>query len=186
MEEDLSVYVALREHILQKEGQIANETIYMYVTYFALLAIGSIWKDWMSLLPFVGLIVFQTMINEEEWEIGKASVYIKVFFEKQRNDIHWESLHEYPIYSSVYLSTIHRTIGWYTSKCSAVILSILSLISIIVSILHAYNYQILNIPLAPSARIIFAFLLCGVTILVNKQYFSVRESEKLKKCLRKL
>lgn len=79
MEEDLSVYVALREHILQKEGQIANETIYMYVTYFALLAIGSIWKNWMSLLPFVGLIVFQTMINEEEWEIGKASVYIKVF-----------------------------------------------------------------------------------------------------------
>ena len=180
MQEDITVYEALRAHILQKEGQIANETIYMYVIYFALLTIGSIWNDWMSLLSFVSLIVFQSMINEEQWEIGKASIYIRVFFETQCSDIHWESLHVDPFYSSVFLSTIRKTVGWYISKCGATILSILSLVSIIIPILYTYNYQISNIPLIPSARIIFAVLLCIVTIFVNKQYFSVRESEKVK------
>lgn len=31
MHEDLTVYQALREHILHKEGEITNEIIYMYV-----------------------------------------------------------------------------------------------------------------------------------------------------------
>lgn len=93
MNENIAVYEALRAHILQKESQIANETIYMYVTYFALLAIGSIWSSWFSLVPFFSLIVFQSMINGDQWAITKASAYIKIFFEEPRDDIHWEQLH---------------------------------------------------------------------------------------------
>lgn len=180
MQEDIAVYEALRAHILQKECQIANETIYMYVSYFALLAIGSIWNDWISLLPFLVLIVFQSMINEEEWEICKASMYIKTFFEKQRKDIHWESLHEFQSYSLVFSNIIHKTIGWYISKCSAIILSVLSFVCILLPILHNYNYQILNVSFAPTARIIFAGLLMTVTIWINRKFFSIRENEKLK------
>lgn len=183
MKESMSVYEALREHILQKECQITNEIIYMYVTYFALLTIASIWNDWMSLMTFIDLIVFQSLINEEQWEIGKASVYIEIFFEKQYDDIHWETLHRDPFYIAVFSGSIRKTIGWYISKCGSSILSILSFLSIFIRILHASSYQLFSISFDPAMRIVLAFLLCMITICVNRQYFSVREGERLKRSL---
>ncbi len=108
MKEDISVYNALREHILHTENQISNETIYMYVTYFALLVIGNIWDEWMSLASFIDLIVFQSMINGDQWSVTKASIYITIFFETKHRGIHWELLHQDPEYKSVFSRTVKK------------------------------------------------------------------------------
>lgn len=115
MNENIAVYEALRAHILQKESQIANETIYMYVTYFALLAIGSIWSSWFSLVPFFSLIVFQSMINGDQWAITKASAYIKIFFEEPRDDIHLVHLQMWRNHFVCSLFFVYFTP--YTSRC---------------------------------------------------------------------
>lgn len=175
MNENIAVYEALRAHILQKESQIANETIYMYVTYFALLAIGSIWSSWFSLVPFFSLIVFQSMINGDQWAITKASAYIKIFFEEPRDDIHWEQLHHDIFLLSVVNGTINRTIGWYIYKCGATILSVLSFLSILLPILHDVDYQFNLISAYLAVRIVAALILCMITVYMNKQYFPLRD-----------
>ncbi len=178
MKENISVYEALREHILHKEDQIANETIYMYVTYFALLTIGSIWSDWISLASFIDLIVFQSMINGDQWSVTKASMYIKVFFETKRNDIHWELLHQDTKYKSAFSKSIRKTIGWYIYKNGATLLSIFSLFSISVSMLHTADYKICAIHPVLIVRLILAIILCIITIHVNRQYFHLRDGLK--------
>ena len=92
--ENLIVYQSIREHILQKETEVTNELTYMYVTYFGLLVSGAIWSSWLSLVSFIDLIVFQAMINRSQLSITKATMYIQIFFEEKRGDIHWESLHQ--------------------------------------------------------------------------------------------
>lgn len=174
MKENLVVYEALRAHILQKQNQIANETIYMYVTYFALLTVGSIWDNWIYLLSFLTLIVFQSLINSDQWAITRASVYIRIFFEEKHYGIHWESLHQD---SDVFSGAIIRTIGWYFSKCGATILSLISFIYTFFTILHEVNYQLNSITFYLAAKIIFAFFLCMLTIHVNIQYFSSRDEQ---------
>ena len=109
MEESISVYESLRENILHEEDRISNETIYMYVTYFALLTVSSLWNSWLSMVSYIVLIVFQSMINSSIWSIKKSSIYIKIFFETKNNNIHWESLHTDPDYVSVYKS-INRNV----------------------------------------------------------------------------
>lgn len=177
MEENLAVYETLRAHILQKENQIANETIYMYVTYFALLTVGSIWNSWISLLPFLILIVFQSMVNSDQWAITRASIYIRVFFESKRNDIHWESLHQDSFCIAVFTGATSRTIGWYICKWGAAILSLLSFLAILVPILHGANYQLNEISSYLTAEIVIAFILCMIAIYVNIQYFASRDEQ---------
>lgn len=177
MEENVAVYTALREHILQKENQIANETIYMYVTYFALLAIGSIWNSWFSLVSFISLIVFQSMINGDQFAVTKASLYIRIFFETKRNDIHWEQLHQDPYCLSVISGTVNKTVGWYICKYGATILSILSFLSIIIPILHDSNYHLYALTSVETIRSIIAFILCSITIYMNKLYFTLRDNK---------
>lgn len=186
MGENIVVYEALREHIIHKEDQIDNETIYMYVTYFALLAVGTIWNSWISLAPFISLIAFQSMINGDQWSVTKASLYIKIFFETERNDIHWELLHQDPFYLSVHFGTIKKTVGWHVCKYGSTFLAILSFLAILVPILHASNYQIDSISPASIIRITLALALCIVTVHVNRQYFSLCDSEGPSKNLAKV
>lgn len=177
MQENIAVYEALRAHILEKENQIANETVYMYVTYFALLAVGSIWNSWISLVPFFSLIVFQSMINSDQWSITKASTYIKVFFEEPYKNIHWESLHHDTFCMSVLNEKLNKTVGWYISKWGATTLSFLSFLSILFPELHEANYNFYGIPSFSTVRIVIAAILCVITIYVNKQYFPVRNEK---------
>lgn len=177
MKENIAVYESLRAHILQKESQIVNETIYMYVTYFAVLTVGSIWNSWFSLLPFFSLIVFQSMINTDQWAITKASTYIRVFFEEPRNDIHWESLHYDTFCLSVLNSTCNKTIGAYIYKWGTTTLALLSLLSILIPILNETNYQVLTIPSYEVVRMLVAFILFMVTVYVNKQYFLLKSGQ---------
>lgn len=177
--ENIAVYSALREHILRNEDAIMHETIYMYVTYFALLSVGTVWNSWMSLVSFINLIVFQSMINSNQWSITKASTYIRVFFETNRDDIHWELLHADSFYTSVYES-INQNLGWYFRKYGASFLAAISFFSILFPVLNKTGYSIYAIPSISMLQIILALILCVITIYVNRVYFSVRDKRNAK------
>lgn len=174
MKENAAVYTALREHILTKEEQIANEVIYMYVTYFALLAVGSIWNQWVSLVCFIDLIAFQAMINGDQWSITKASLYIEVFFEEPCGDIHWESFQHYSKFSEMYTRKMGKTAGWYFRKRGASILSVVSFLFILLSAWPGLNGSVCEISLETIIRVSLSLILCVTTIRVNQQYFPLR------------
>ena len=176
MKEDLTVYQALRAHILQKEGDVTNEVIYMYVTYFALLSVGAIWNNWVCLLSFVDLIVFQSMINSSQWSITKASIYIRVFFEAQYDNIHWETFHQDDYYQSVYNAT-NRNIGWYFRKFGAAVLSVISFLSILLPALHEAGYNFYAIPSIAAVQMTLALILCGLTVYVNSRFLMVQDDK---------
>lgn len=171
--EDIAEYEALREYILQKEGEIANETIYMYVTYFALISIGSIWNGWLSLTTFIDLIVFQSMINGSELSVTKASIFIQIFFEENRSDIHWETLHNNKTFINVY-NKINHGIGWYVRKLGASLLAMISFFSILLKILSTSKWDIYVLTSNQIAQIVVALGLCVLTIHVNRLYFKTR------------
>lgn len=178
MGENIAVYEALREHILHREDEITNEIIYMYVTYFALLTVGAIWSSLISLVAFIDLIVFQSMINSSQWSITKASIYIRIFFETQRNDMHWELLHTDEAYSFVY-SAINRNAGWYIRKYGSTFLALISFLSILFPALYTANWNFHALPSGTAIQIMIAFILCALTIHVNRLYFSLRDDNSL-------
>lgn len=177
MEESLDLYNALREHILHKEDEITNETIYMFVTYFALLAISSVWESWLSLLSFIDLIIFQSMINRSQYGLTKAAIYIRVFFEEPRGDMHWETLNKDVSFLNTYSEAVHN-IGWYILKYGA---SLLVGVSILYFILNAFNvsgWSFYALTQAQIAQIVIAFILCGITIYINRLHFHLRDDDR--------
>lgn len=168
----LALYEALRSHIVQKEEEIASETVYMYVAFFALLVAGQIWSEWVSLVSFLALIVFQSLINESLWSIVKASIYIRVFFEAKDKDIQWESLHIDPFYSSV-RDAESRNLGWYICKSGVTILSGVSFLYILISVLSSVKYSIGDINEIQYTQIVVAFVLCAVAFYLNRIYFKI-------------
>ncbi len=177
MNENIAEYEALREYILQKEGEITNVTIYMYVTFFALISIGSIWNSWLYMTTFVDLIVFQSMINGSELSITKASIFIRVFFEENRPDIHWESLHNDEAFINIY-NKVNHDLGWYVRKFGASLLAIISLFSILLKILSSSKWDIYVLTLNQIAQIIVALGLWVLTIHVNCLYFKTRNNNR--------
>ena len=128
--ETIEVYNTLRNSIIRNEESIVNESIYMYVVYFAMLTLG-LSNDILLLTSFIVLIVFQTMINEERLAIERASAYIRVFFENtQEYNIHWETLHKDPRFLTRY-GKIYHNVSSLTRKCGATFLAALSLIIMI-------------------------------------------------------
>ena len=147
----------------------------MYVTYFALLSIGAIWNSWISLVTFISLIVFQSMINSDQWSITSASIYIRIFFEEQRNDIHWELLHADSMFSLAY-EAANENLGWYFRKYGASFLAMFSLLAILLPPLRESGFNFYNLSLSDLIQIMFAFILCILTIYVNHLYFSLRNN----------
>lgn len=176
MEENIAEYELLRENILHIEDRITNEVIYMYVTYFALLAISSIWDNWLSLISFIDLIIFQSMINTELWGLKKSSIYINVFFETKRNDLHWELMHINPSYDSAY-SKINKGLGWYICKGSSSFLAIVSFLVILIPILHLSNWNFCAISDEEFAKIVLSLVLCALAISINEKYFRIRDDK---------
>lgn len=176
MRENLLVYEALRENILHKEDSITTSIIYMYVTYFALLAIGFVWNHWISLISFIDLIVFQSMINSNQWAVLKSSYYIKIFFENERNDIHWETLHGDKRYKLVY-DEVNRNVGWYFCKYGSSFLSVISFLAILFSNMQICAWDFEALFVSAKAQIVLSFILCIVTVYINLQYFHMRNEE---------
>lgn len=179
MEENIAEYEALRAYMLHKENEIMNETIYMYVTYFALISIGSIWNSWLSIITFLDLIVFQSMINGSELSITKASIFIRVYFESSRSDIHWETLHTDEKFRRAY-DKLNHSIGWFLCKYGATILATTSYLSILWQVCSTLEWNLNDLTLVQVIQIFLALGLCLLTIYVNRLYFVTRDEKNSK------
>lgn len=160
--ENIIVYEALRNSIISCEERINNEKIYMYVTYFALLAFGFD-HSWTILLTYPVLIAFQSLINGDRMAIEKTSTYIRVFFENN-SDIHWETLHKDQRYLHAY-SVATRNIGWFIEKHASSLLAIFSFLTSLITFSQQCNYFFSLLSL------IFAFVLCIGVIIINMKLY---------------
>jgi len=165
-EENLIEYEALRNSILQCESSIKNETIYMYVTYFALIAFG-FEHSWMFLVSFVVLIIFQNQINGDRLAIEKISTYIRIFFENQRTDIHWETLNKDLKGMNSYSNYI-RNLGWYIDKAGSSFLAAISLVVLIVKLLQSNKQQITALS---TIQLILGFVLFIIVVYINSKFY---------------
>lgn len=172
MKENLVVYEVLRNHILQFQNAIINETINMYIVYFTLLSFGFSYI-WLFLVSFIVLLVFQSMINCHLWEVRKATKYIEIFFEIPRYDIHWESLHRYHGYQSAVSKSKIRNMDWYIRNNGSSFLAILSLLSFLSVSIYNNGFQIQDLPITDIIGIASALILFVLVIHVNRLFFRI-------------
>lgn len=98
----MEVYNTLRHEIISILELQRNVWIYMYVLFGTLFVLGLEWSNYLFLVSYIILIPFQCIINDYEWSISKISTYIRIFFEKEDNEISWESLHTSFVYKDYY------------------------------------------------------------------------------------
>lgn len=172
MKENLVVYEALRNHILQFQNAIISETVNMYIVYFTLFSLEFLYV-WLFFVSLIVLLVFQSMINCHLWEIRKATKYIEVFFEKQRHDMHWESLHRNDVYQSAVTKSKIRNMDWYIRNNGSSFLAILSVLSFCAMSIYNHVYQNQKLQVLSILGAVGAIILCVLVIYVNRLFFRI-------------
>lgn len=163
--ENMAVYETLRNNIINCENRISNERISMYVVYFALLAFA-VNYDWLILVSFLVLLVFQTLIDIDRIMISKTSIYIKKFFEENGN-IHWETWH-----NEKYLKTYrknYKNIAWQVNEIAASLLAVVSFATLL--IISFQEYKIEKLPLGHVIEIISAAILLCFIMYTNLSFY---------------
>lgn len=98
MKEKINEYESVRNEIISMEETQRNVWIYMYVLFCTLFVLGLEWSHSLFLVSYIILIPFQCAINDYKWYINNMSLFIKVFFENEKDGISWETLHAYNLY----------------------------------------------------------------------------------------
>lgn len=111
MDENIQEYNTLRNEIISMQELQRNIWIYMYVLFGTLFVLGLQLSHYLFLVTYIILIPFQCVINDFLWSISKISTYIRVFFENERHDMNWESLHVYDLYQEYYKKKSNSLIG---------------------------------------------------------------------------
>ena len=100
--EKIQEYEALRNEIISMQELQRTVWINMYVLFCTLFVLGLQWSHYLFLVTYIILIPFQCVINDFLWSVSKISTYIRVFFENERDDMHWENFHIYDVYQEYY------------------------------------------------------------------------------------
>ncbi len=85
-------------------------------------------SHYLFLVTYIILIPFQSQIQRYKWSIKRMSAYIRVFFEYDGENIHWESFNEseqnkryYKQFNNNYISRIRNTgtiqLGVFSTLC---------------------------------------------------------------------
>lgn len=171
MKEDKVEYEAIRNEIIRLQDSITNETIYMYVTYITLFSIGFSYI-WGFLASFIVLVVFQSMINENQWELKKCSIFLKVFFEECYGDMHWERLHTFKYYKTI--RTIRENkLGWKIYKWSSSFLALISLLALMFTIIKQVG---INVSTYEVLVFLTSFCFVSLILYINAS-FSYKEGK---------
>lgn len=175
IQENIAVYEMLREHILSNQDKRMQLTINMYIIFFAIFAINSHNNIILLFASLVIIIVFQALTDARSWEIAKASMYILVFFEEKRSDIHWELLHNRcEKYDKEYKKTGVGRDGLI--KIGPLVLMCISAVYYFTS----WNY---SVELLKDIRFWMyswvTVILCGIIIAQNRIYFWKNKNAKL-------
>jgi len=185
IQESELVYSALRNELILIEEMQRNMYIYMYSIYAVLYAVGVQFGNIFFLLTYIVLIPFQSKIDLYNWSITKMSIYIRVFFEEKRNDIHWESLQTYPL---LIRAEKHKknTLAGIFSRYDAALLGCLATISFIfieIKKFFSFNANSITISCSKDSLIISCFfiilsiVLAFYTIIITKQSFPKKDNE---------
>lgn len=94
LNENLHLYDSLRNEITTMESIQMNLWIAIYASYLTLFILAIELSHYILLLTFVILIPFQSQLLRYRWSIIRMSEYVKLFFELDRGDMHWELFHE--------------------------------------------------------------------------------------------
>lgn len=123
--ENMAVYSTLRDEIIAIQEMQRNMYLYMHTLFAALYAVGVQFGYMFFLLAFIVILPFQSKINAYSWSITRLSIYIRVFFEETRNDIHWESFQTYPQFMDTAQTKKMSPTGWIGNN-STLILGVLA------------------------------------------------------------
>lgn len=176
IQENMVVYESLKNSALHCEDGISNARLQMYTVYFVMLPFSFAYHG-IFLVIFIVLIAFQTIINTEKIAIERISSYIQVFFEEKRDDIHWSLLNKDSIHLDSY-SKQYKNLGWYINIYTSSILAVISLVSMIA--VHArQSLTTPNIPISVWIQIGLVFILCIVSIVVNRRYYDYKTGRKM-------
>lgn len=122
--EHLSEYESLRNELNITQERRANLILYMYLIYMTVFLIGVQYSKACFLITYIVLISFQARINRQRYMLIQMSAYIRIFFEDERNDLHWE----HSKIMITYRRNSHRRLISRISSTTPVQLGILSLI----------------------------------------------------------
>ena len=125
--ENMCEYESLRNELIATQGTRANLILYMYTAYISLFVLAIQFSHYLYLVTFIILIPFQAKIVRAKHAIIRFSSYIRIFFEEERNDMHWESLNVSNITKPYFDKVNSSFISWF-SGTSSIQLGVLSTI----------------------------------------------------------
>lgn len=179
--ENLSVYSALRDEIIQMEESQMNYTVYMYVVFFAAFGFAATHR-YLFIVCLLVLLIFQSLINYRVWLRHKVSTYIRVFFELPRNDIHWESFNcnkKFMKIESKQHKQLSQWIAYHAAGFLAIVTTIIDVSLIIDDIVTYIQFQ----PptswylIRSSGEGAIAIILCISVLVVTYQFDNKKDTE---------
>ena len=169
--ENITEYESLRNEIIATQGARENAILYMYTVYIALFVLSIEYSHYILLVTFVVLIPFQARILKAEASIAKISAFIRLFFEQETIDMHWESLQETLAEHPQYVKD-HNTIVDKLSGTGATQLGCLSTIFFLFKVLKEATYtQFPEYIALPDVIVILVSLVgVGFTVYITMKY----------------
>lgn len=122
-------YDSIRNELIAMEEIQLNLWIAMYASYFTLFVLAMQWSYYILLLTFIVLIPFQSKILRYKWSIIRMSMFIVVFFESERKDLHWETFHSCSDEFKQYCKKFNKGLSSIFSETGAVQLGVISMIT---------------------------------------------------------
>lgn len=189
--ENLYEYSALRSEILTIEQNRVTCRMYMYTVFFAVFSFALRYRS-LFLVALTVLLVFQSFLNFDLWMMRKVSIYITLFFEKERNDIHWESMQDSPQYTDLDKSfhSLHAQFSVWISDHAAGMLALITtcfdlyfIFSEIIDIGGIFTEGVTFKDVSLTAEIIIVVLLCAVVLFVSSQTDASEHLETMNKDL---
>lgn len=159
--ENLVVYESLRNEIISIQEIRATYNVYMYTVYVVLFGLGVEFSSIFFAVSFIILISFQAKINHCKYSITRISAYIRIFFEEERNDIHWEKFYFDEATTEIRKKLDHKLTN-VISSTSTVQLGIISLASYIVK--TGYQWIVLKYTWNEN---MFEMIVGGVILIVS-------------------
>lgn len=91
IKENLCVYESIRNEIISMEMMQRTLWIAMYASYLTVFVLAIERSYYLLFITYIVLVPIQAQILRYKGAIIRLSNYIKIFFESERDDIHWES-----------------------------------------------------------------------------------------------
>lgn len=179
MNEKIEEYESLRNEIISIEEQQTNILIYMYVIFCSLFVLGLEWSHYLFLTTYIVLIPFQCIINNFREIVVKLSTYIRVFFENNGNEIHWETLQTYYPYCNYYKENPSRINNIIRRSGSIHLggLSSLSFLTITLKNSYSNNNNLFEVKVTDILLMTLSVVLFFVIFMINKEYNKKRNDE---------